>query len=906
MEPSKALGAQTSGPGAADLAAQAPPSEGAASKREDSNHADADRESVAGETAGDDTGTVDYHAAARSTVGGPGGATTPEYSAARADGKRRTIGNYEVLGVLGKGGMGVVYKARQPGLERIVALKMILDADAGAEERARFRTEAQAVAQLQHANIVHVYEVGVADGQPFFSLEYIDGVSLHRKVRDNVAPPREAALLVKQLAEAMDYAHQRGIIHRDLKPANVLLTRSGTPKITDFGLAKRIEDRDSGLTRAGAVLGTPSYMSPEQAEGRLDEVGPLTDVYSLGAILYDLLTGRAPFRGATVLDTLEQVRRREPAPPMQLQPSVPRDLETICLKCLQKDKAKRYAGAAELAADLERFLKGEPIQARPIGRCARVWRWCQRNPRAAALTAALVALIVGWGVTSTWLALWLKAERDESVKQTGIARDQEEIAKDQRARAQKNEMAARATAGAAVQDMARLSERLYERLRSKRLAGAADDEVRKAREDVLVLLRQALNGLSAKIGKAGATSFAEPGACQALGRILAKVGQTDEARNNFQRAADIIDRIVKEAPDNDQARANLGVTQLDLGDLALNTRGDAPKALEYYAAARKLHQDILDRPRDGSYAALKAKISLSHDAHRSGEAFLYLGDPAAARTAFALAARYRQEWLDHEPGSLEAMSYGMQAHMSLGLAISFLGDDKATIEHFDKSLALGAKLLEKTKADYYPYRFDMGVAEGYCGDALLRAGKTDDARKMYEQALSHLQAGFKVNPDDMDHLSDLALTHERLGLVATKAGAAVEAQTNFKEALRLRRELYVLDPANLPRQTAMILALARAGEHAKAAANAAAVRKSMAHSAELQLQLARCCSACAAATADAKQKAAYLKQAWEIFESATAATGAYKNAVALQSDPDLEALRGDPRFAAIVAAVRAR
>ena len=290
------------------------------------------------------------------------------------------VAGYEILGVLGRGTMGVVYKARQRGLNRVVALKMIRAAEhSGPDELARFRGEAVALAELHHPNIVQIYEVGEDRGQPFFSLEYVDGGSLATKIGGVPQSPDEAAPLVEALAHAMESAHRLGIVHRDLKPANVLLTAAGEPKISDFGLVKRLAD-DAGQTQSGSILGSPGYMAPEQAEGRTREVGPLADVYGLGAILYHLLTGRPPFRAATVLDTLQQVRSQEPIPPSQFQPKLPRDLETICLKCLEKDPGKRYPTAGELAADLRRFGAGEPIRARPVGRVETAWRWARRIP----------------------------------------------------------------------------------------------------------------------------------------------------------------------------------------------------------------------------------------------------------------------------------------------------------------------------------------------------------------------------------------------------------------------------------------------------------------------------------------------------------------------------------------------
>jgi WD40 repeat protein/Flp pilus assembly protein TadD len=319
------------------------------------------------------------------------------------------IPGYEILGELGRGGMGVVYKARQIRLNRIVALKMVLAGmQADPQQLGRFRAEAEAIARLQHPNIVQIYEISEFDGCPFFSLEYVDGGTLAQKLNGAAQPSRLAAHLVRFLALAMHSAHQRGIIHRDLKPGNVLLATPtehsssldsfhaesqaalrlyGIPKITDFGLAKHLDVQSQ--TRTGAIIGTPNYMAPEQAEGRTHAIGPATDVYALGALLYEMLTGRPPFEGESSLTTIRQLLSQDPVRPSHLHSRVPRDLETICLKCLEKDPARRYHSAEDLAEDLERFLQGKPIEARPTGWWGRTVKWTRRHPTRAALFAAV-------------------------------------------------------------------------------------------------------------------------------------------------------------------------------------------------------------------------------------------------------------------------------------------------------------------------------------------------------------------------------------------------------------------------------------------------------------------------------------------------------------------------------------
>jgi hypothetical protein len=372
------------------------------------------------------------------------GDTHPEPAGEPADWP--SVPGYEVLEEVGRGGMGVVYKARQTKLNRVVALKLIRSP--AAEVSARFHTEAKTAARLQHPNIVQIHECGDSASGPYVALEYVDGGSLARKIDGTPLLPREAAELLLPLARAMHYAHGQGVVHRDLKPANVLLVSGGVvsgewssptthhsqltthqPKITDFGLAKYV-DADSGQTKSGAVLGTPSYMAPEQASGHSREVGPAADVYALGAILYECLTGRPPFKAATAMETMQQVVHEDPVPPRRLLSATPRDLETICLKCLRKEPRKRYLSAEELARDLERYVGGVPIRARPVSGWERTVKWTIRHPAAAVLlvltAAAVTAALVLWATFTKELATFtrqLETEKTEARKQEKIATD---------------------------------------------------------------------------------------------------------------------------------------------------------------------------------------------------------------------------------------------------------------------------------------------------------------------------------------------------------------------------------------------------------------------------------------------------------------------------------------------------
>jgi hypothetical protein len=438
------------------------------------------------------------------------------------DSRGLTPPGYEILCELGRGGMGVVYKARHVSLNRVVALKTILvGPHASVPQRARFRAEAEAAARLQHPNVVQVFDVGEHASCPFLAMEYVAGGSLASRLDGTPVPPRAAATLTRTLADAVHAAHRAGVIHRDLKPANVLIAGDGTPKITDFGLAKRFDAGD-GHSATGDILGTPSYMSPEQAEGRVSEVSPATDVYALGSILYELLTGRPSFKAATPLETVRQVLAMEPVPLRRLQPDVPRDLETVCLKCLEKAPEKRYPSAEALAEDIRRFLAGAPVLARPGGLPERFARWCRRQPAlaaagglAAVLVASLVTFSVAFGVQRTRAAERLRQERElasarftlalGAVKDyhTGVSEDillkQPEF-KDLQAR------------------LLRAPQAFYERLRASLEAGGTTD-------------------------REGREALAE--ACENLGDLTLRIGSPNDAEADYVQALAVRDAMAR-------------------------------------------------------------------------------------------------------------------------------------------------------------------------------------------------------------------------------------------------------------------------------------------------------------------------------------------------------------------------
>jgi serine/threonine protein kinase/tetratricopeptide (TPR) repeat protein len=667
-------------------------------------------------------------------------------------GELPVVPGFEILQEVGRGGMSVVYEARQQGLNRTVAVKMLLAGGyASREQRTRFRTEAEALGRLHHPHIVPVHEVGEYAGRPYLVMEYVAGGNL-AQVGGRIENQELAAHLVETLARAVHYAHQRGIVHRDLKPANILLQmqnaecrmqnenprsdsafcilHSALPKITDFGLAKLLEDElgnslAGGPTQSGAVLGTPSYMAPEQAAGQSREIGPAADVYALGAILYELLTGRPPFRKDTPLETLLQVQSVEPVPPSRLCPRLARDLATVCLKCLEKDPSKRFATADALADDLGRFLAGEPIRARPIGALERTWRWCRRKPLVASLAGALVLLVIGSLVGLT--GLYLNADA-------------------QRGRAEGAEAEARAGEKKARQSEAK-TKTVLEFLQKRILAAARpkDQQGGLGRDaTIMAALDQAEPGIAkAFAGK----PLVEASIRQALGHTYWFASEYGKAIRQHRRAWAL--RRAQLGPDDpDTLKSMVSLAQDYWGD------GRPPKALELYQQVFELLKIRSGPNNSDTLWSMKGVADALQATGRLAEA-MPLYEEALRRAKKALGRLH--------PDTLIYMD-------SLANAYRVAGRVPESIRLFKETLRL-------TKRKHGPNHPGTLITMNNFACAYRAAGRFDKAAALFRDALRRMKI---VLP--LDHRETLN-TLSNLGTIYRAAGRLDKALPILQEAV---------------------------------------------------------------------------------------------------------------------------
>ncbi len=860
--------------------------------------------------------------------------------------ERPVVAGYEILGELGRGGMGVVYKALQTKLNRIVALKMVLaGAHAGKDQLARFNLEAQAVAHLQHPNIIQIYEVGEHSGLPYFSLEFIDGGSLSDKTEGKPQEPLEAADMIERLARAMQHAHEHGIVHRDLKPMNVLLMRDGTPKITDFGLAKRLEGESSSQTRSGAILGTPSYMAPEQAMGEIEKIGPLTDVYALGAMLYELVTGRPPFLAATPMDTVIQVTKDEPVPPTQLQPKLPRDVETICLKCLQKEQLKRYTSAGELADDLHRFLQGETILARPVSTPERLWRWCRRNPRTASLSAAVAILLLFSSIVSSAAYLQIRQqkseierERNSAVEARNLAQQNAELARQKaedekiardladksaeaalkaQLEAEENAKVAVDQGSLAINTLYNVVTKVQNQLREQPGAG-----MQKLRQDLLSDAMQGLRNVvntatgSAIVGRTRAAAF------QRMGDIARELGNSEEALTHYRESQTIIEGMYRQNPELIANVFNLGTILEKLGDVSSQLE-DLSIARDYYRRSLE-HRLVLRQMelKDPKVTAKMVSDSLGRAYLKQGELALSVGDPPSAWNSI-------QQYLELQEGkrfdSVVAVltaskqekgltkSYPSGFVMLLGQLSFRLNEPNTACEFYEIGVRMNEESLNRNPFDHN-LRRSVASAYGALGDLELQQEEPDLAKSHYLRAYEIYQAILAEDPETAVNRRNASMSHYRLATVALVIEDNTAAQHHFEECLKLRDELAKADPRNSHKLIDLMISLSRCGRHKEAADMAERLCPRAEQDPSILFNIACGYALCFGAVAEGRQnggeltaddrtsQASYTASALNAIDQAI--QQGYRDVVGLERDPDLAPIRSNPQFIQFITSLK--
>lgn len=691
-------------------------------------------------------------------------------------------GGYEVLDVIGRGGMGVVYRARRRGLDRVVALKQLAaGADASPAALARFRAEVEAVAALQHPGIVPVFDVGDRDGVPFYVMEYLPGGTLADRLADRPLRPLAAAALLESLARAVDHAHCSGILHRDLKPTNILYDAAGAARVADFGLAKRL-DADPALaaTRTGAVLGTPSYMAPEQATGDPAAVGPPADVYALGAILFESLTGRPPFRAPSPLETLDLVRSTDPPPPGRLQPGIPRDLQTICLTCLEKDPPRRYPTAAALADDLGRFLRGEPIRARPVGPLARLWKWVRRRPSQASLAlTVLVALaaLIALGLVSN---ARLRASAAEADRQRRHA-----DANYRDARRALNEVLGALGDPAVAGNVPR--SRLHRAQAEAALRFYDHVLSRTDSTDPLVRHDTALAALDAA-------------------NLQISLGLGEPAEANLDRAAALLDSLIAADPDAAGYVRDRFHVALKLGVLL------SDRAPERALAAQETAHDLAERLRRLEHDSPRSRKDLAWCEHNLGSAWHLSGRTDRAEPHYRRAVAINEQLLAEAPGD-----HGMAVELAqnlVNLALILGGTDRpaAAESAYDRAATLleGALAQQPDHFEYVATMADLQVNRGQLDAAL---GRLDAALDRFAAGLDRIAPLLDAEPD----LTRLRTTARNLH---GSRAQALMAAGRYDEAIPDWDGVLLYEPATGERTShgaLRLLCLAYAGHHAAVA-----------------------------------------------------------------------------------------
>ena len=668
---------------------------------------------------------------------------------------------FRILGELGRGGMGAVYKAWQVRLKRVVAVKVIrADAYADSGAAARFQAEAEAAARLQHPNIVQVFEVGEHEGMAYLVLEYQAGGGLDRRLAGMLQDPNDSARLIETLARAIHYAHQNGIVHRDLKPANVLLTDDGIPKISDFGLAKLLE-RDDRLTQVGDILGTPSYMAPEQVRGSSDGITPATDVYALGAILYEMLTGRPPFKGTTPLSTMEQVSSIEPLAPGKLHRHTPRDLNIICLKCLQKEPRRRYASALDLADDLRRCLDRQPILARQTPTWERAWKWARRRPSAAtALLSILMAIMLILGG-----ALYHNARLRVAVR-TAQAAEQA---------SRNNEQAAFEQRNLALQAFKELVYGVQEKL-------AQTPATRAVRRD---LLDKAIAGLEQISGSTAGLppDLSRAVAHQKLGDMYRIIGRFADARGHYAKSRNLSEELLALRPDNIAIGDVLYQTRMGLGLLDMAAERFALAKIEFECAA--------------TIAGVIAAAEPGHDVGRRGliEAYLQIGradsflrDFAAAEAWFRKMQDLAEAWVAEEPGNHHARDLLASGYRKLADIKKFSKDYSAAQHDYSSAISIGRELVDLEPLNF-DFKFHLSIALDDLAGVESDLRDFERARWLFQEAERLFMELANSDPDHLHYRTNVIRTQIRRAAMEKNLGRFAQAAEIYRTALAHLRKL---------------------------------------------------------------------------------------------------------------------
>ncbi len=812
------------------------------------------------------------------------------------------IAGYDVLEVLGEGGMGIVYKAHHIRLNRPVALKMIRGAAGGRPQVVdRFNAEARAVAGIDHPNIVKIFDIGEHDGQPYFSLEFLGGGTLARKVGGRPQPAAEAARIVEVLARGVSIAHDQKIIHRDLKPANVLISKDGTLKITDFGLVKQLEG-DAGQTMTGAILGTPSYMAPEQARGELHKIGAAADQYALGAILYEMLTGRPPFQGMSTLDTLDMVRGKDPVPPSQLQPKLHRDIETICLKCLQKEPTRRYKDVLELAEDLRRFQANEPILARPVSDLEKFRLWCLRNKRVAVLGAAVALSLFGMLVSSAvGFAVVSGKNRELSVINVNLDAAKK-LAEERLDVAVRAGRAANDRNKDAVEADLELIALLEKRLRDVPAIQAVRDELLDKTVKRLEAAAQAMKDLRKDIGWDPKDEFKNMRSLAAAHRGLAELGlsrnQIDDAMKHYRLLDEIILALAPIAPPGVDPQFLQIKSRRTLGFVAMYKLGHNEEAQDYFRQAIAMSRAGLAKEPDKDAYKLELANSLGYLAMSEAR----LGHLEKARDLFREEFDVRKSFspaLAQQREIRRELAGHYEQFADLALRI---GDPAEGRRLYDECAAIRSQVAAG-QPDSWPYVNDLARTYNNEGMARFPYGKDPaGAREFHHKAVEVFEKRVQVNPADFDAKTRLAETLYCEATCALHAGDADAAAAGYRRC----RDLYKLmatEPKAKVSRSGLMLVTARCGEHAEAAKIADALMATPPQDENHDFLTACGYALCAgAARADAALVRRYTDEA--IASIRQGKGRGWADFGALEIDPDLEPIRKDPAFQAMVAEFR--